>query len=585
MCVAVQFCMGQLIVSQPLYCVQFGGGPNDTLTWGQAPNNACGPFWGYKIYRSALPTGPFMLLSSVPAQNVTTYIDRGASTGDWYYYIVDSFSCPGATYQPSDTVENRNPKTPDLVSVSVDSIGHITVSWLPSASPQTRFYYVYIITPSGTPQLVTTVRAPTTYWVDTSRNASNGNIKYTVAATDSCYGNPPSAYNTHPQQTTFLKYQAARCDRAIKLNWTKYINMRDSLLGYRVYVSRNLGPYTLVAAVDSITLNYDYPDFADGDSLQVYVEAVSHGDTTLRPSSNYLRFVASVVKPPTFLYLTRLSVDTSNNAVDVTWIVDSIAKLENYQVSNSEDNNAYTIAGTINFSFLPVHRLAAFADSSVTPQYGIYYYEVKAVDSCQTSTLSAPGNIIALSATLSDYYQVTVNWNLYHLYGATVSRYNLYRKRDGGGPEYIRSFDSTVTTYIDSVFQYLNDPGEFCYFIKADYHLDLPVAHYSLDTNTFSNIACVDHRPIIYIPNAFVYNGSNNFFKPRIIFGDPTAYTMTIWDRYGGKIFETHDPQGSWDGTNHGQVVQQGGYAYLIQFTALDGTPVEKKGIVAFIKK
>jgi gliding motility-associated-like protein len=95
----------------------------------------------------------------------------------------------------------------------------------------------------------------------------------------------------------------------------------------------------------------------------------------------------------------------------------------------------------------------------------------------------------------------------------------------------------------------------------------------------------VDHRPIIYIPNAFVYNGVNNFFKPRIIFGDPAGYSMSIFDRYGGKIFETHDVNGAWDGTRNGSPVDQGGYAYLITFTALDGTPVTRSGIVMFLKK
>jgi gliding motility-associated-like protein len=60
---------------------------------------------------------------------------------------------------------------------------------------------------------------------------------------------------------------------------------------------------------------------------------------------------------------------------------------------------------------------------------------------------------------------------------------------------------------------------------------------------------------------------------------------MDIFDRYGGKIFETHDPDGSWDGTDGGHPVEQGGYAYLIKFTALDGTPIERKGIVLMIRK
>jgi len=580
-----QVCRAQLIVSEPLYCIvkDLTGG-NENLTWGQAPNNPCGAFWGYKIYRSALPTGPFVLVATIPTLTTTTWADLGAASGTWYYYVVDSFSCPGATYQPSDTVRNEsNPQPPVVSGVSVNADGSVTVSWLPSPSPQTKFYYIYIITPSGQTIRVGTVAAPTTVWTDYAHNPSASSIKYTVAATDSCYGNQPSAYDIHSQQTTYLTYQAARCDKAIKFNWSKYLNIPGGVRSYKVFISKNAGPYQFVDAVDSATATYSYTNFIDGDSIQVYIQTMGFGDTTVQPTSNYLRFVATVIKPPAYIYLTRLSVDTSNNAVDATWIVDTYAKMESYQILNSEDNSTFTSVGVKAVS-QPTPRLTAYADSSAQPQYGVYYYQVKGIDSCQTYTTTSTGNIISLSATLSDYYQITVAWNLFHLDSATVDRYELYRGH-GTGYQLIHTFDSRITTYIDTVTQFLNEPGEFCYFIKAYYHLNLPLASYTLDTTTFSNIACVDHRPIIYVPNAFVYNGVNNFFKPRIIFSDPAGYSMTIWDRYGAKIFETHDPTGSWDGTNHGQVVEQGGYAYLIQFTALDGTAVERKGIVLFIRK
>ena len=194
------------------------------------------------------------------------------------------------------------------------------------------------------------------------------------------------------------------------------------------------------------------------------------------------------------------------------------------------------------------------------------------------------GEIVSLQGTLSDYYQITLTWNKFTLYGATVVRYDLYRDV-GTGMVFDKSFDTATTTCIDSVFQFVDLPGQFCYVIRASYVINLPTANYSAKDTTFSNIACVDHRPIIYIPNAFVWNGVNNFFKPKIIFGEPAGYSMTIWDRYGGKIFETRDPNGSWDGTNGGKPVDQGGYAYLIEFTALDGTPVSREGIVLFIRK
>jgi hypothetical protein len=344
-----------------------------------------------------------------------------------------------------------------------------------------------------------------------------------------------------------------------------------------------------VASLDSATLAYSFLDFDNGDSLQIYVMAFSKSDTTHKSSSNYIRFIATVIKPPAFIYITNLTVDTTNNSVDVNWIVDNNAKMLDYQVRNSEDGTAYHSLTDrpqgVQQVPVPVARFASYADSTVQPQYGPYWYEVQGDDSCFSNRITPhPAEIISLQGTLSDYYQISLTWNHFQLYNANVIRYDLYRDY-GLGMQFIHSFDSTATSYIDSVFQFLSVPGEFCYVIKGVYYINLPDAGYTKIDTTFSNIACIDHRPIIYIPNAFVWNGVNNFFKPRIIFGDPAGYDMTIWDRYGGKIFETHDVNGYWDGTRDGQPVDQGGYAYLIKFTALDGTPVERKGIVLFIKK
>jgi gliding motility-associated-like protein len=135
------------------------------------------------------------------------------------------------------------------------------------------------------------------------------------------------------------------------------------------------------------------------------------------------------------------------------------------------------------------------------------------------------------------------------------------------------------------VYQYINEKGNFCYRIEAVYGISLPDANYSDTLSSWSNIVCVDHRPIIFVPNAFVPNGLNNTFKPKIIFGDPTGYSLQIFNRYGGKIYESNDPNTGWDGYDHGKMSPQGGYAYLIQFIAADGTAIERKGIVLLISK
>jgi hypothetical protein len=586
-------CMAQTILTQPLVCVVHNSaGSYDELTWDIAATNPCGSFAGYVIYRSLTMAGPYTIDTIITDMSATTWIDYHIiNTNNYYYYVKDSFNCPGAIYQIADTIENTsNPNIPIIDYVTVNADSSVTFHWLPSTSDQTRYYIVYFQPPAGSPVPLDTIygRFNTTF-VDTHDNPYASSIAYTVAAGDSCTGNLLSSFNTSPQKTILLTYGEARCNPAIPLTWTPYINMTGGLGGYNIFISRNDSAYTLVANVDSSTLLYDYTTFNNGDSVQIYIQAYSLTDSTILPTSNYERFIATVIKPPAFTYLTWLSVDTSSNAVDLRWIVDNNAKVFEYQAYNSEDGTNYTTIPDANNGVqqvpVPVARFASYADSTVQPQYGPYYYFVTAYDSCMTYTNTPPGEIISLQGTLSDYYQITLNWNLFQLYGATVLKYDLYRDV-GSGMVFDQTFGPAATTYIDSVFQFLDLPGQFCYLIQATYRLNLPLANnYDTTEITFSNIACVDHRPIIYIPNAFVYNGTNNFFKPRIIFGDPAGYDMSIFDRYGGKIFETHDVNGSWDGTDGGHVVDQGGYPYLIQFTALDGTPVSRSGIVMFIKK
>jgi hypothetical protein len=593
---AVQCGMAQVIVTQPLVCVVHNtSAATDELTWDMANTNACGTFAGYVIYRSNSQGGSYLWDTLITDINATSWIDLQIAGGNqyWYYYVKDSFNCPGATYQIADTVNNAsNPNIPALDYVTVNADSTITFHWLPSTSPQTRYYVIYIIEPNGNKVIQDTVygRLNTT-WTDPNPldNPYAASITYSVSASDSCPGNLASSVNTYPLSTILLSYGEARCNPAIPFSWTKYNYMYGGVGGYNIYVSRNDSAYQLVGTVDSTTLTFNYTTFNNGDSVQVHIVAISATDSTIQSSSNYLRFIATVIKPPAFVYLTWLSVDTTNNTVDARWIVDNNAKVFEYQLYNSEDETNWARIPDANNGIeqvpVPVARFASYADSTVQPQFGPYFYYVQAYDSCQTYSISPPGEIISLQASLSDYYQITLNWNHFELFGANVIRQDLYRDV-GNGMFFDHSFDSSATTYIDSVFQDTALAGAFCYLIKATYVLNLPLANnYDTTEITYSNIACVDHRPIIYIPNAFVYNGTNNFFKPRIIFGDPAGYDMTIWDRYGGKIFETHDPNGSWDGTNDGHTVEQGGYAYLITFTALDGTPVSRSGIVMFLKK
>ena len=577
--------MAQTIAAPVLNCItkDLVGG-NDTLRWDTVVAQPCGAFVCYLLYKAPAMAGPYTLVATINTQSTGVYTDAGAANSTWYYYIRDSFGCAGATYLSSDTILNEtNPKTPALKSVDVLPDGTVQINWYASTSPQTKAYIVYGYTTAGSLVALDTVYGRfNTSWIDSNDNPALSSLKYTIVALDLCNGNQPSAFNTAPQQSILQSYQGARCDRAVKFFWNTYINYPSGVLHYIVLVNKNNTGYVAVASLDSSIHLYSYPDFNDGDSLQVTIEAVSASDSNVIAHSNYIRFVASIVQPPAYIYLTNLTVNI-DNSISMVWRTDIHAQLLDFQIENSEDSMIYNNV-IVESVILPLPPSASYRDTTPSPQFNPFFYHVIAIDSCGGKRFSPPGKTINLTADLTDYYEIALNWNAFELYGIQVLRYNLYRDY-GSGYQLIHTFDSLGRTFVDSVYQLLDQKGNFCYRIEAVYTIHLPDANYSDTLSSWSNVACVDHRPIIYVPNAFVPNGVNNVFKPRIIFGDPQGYNLFIFNRGGGQIFESHNPAVGWDGTDHGKVVQQGGYAYLIQFTASDGTPVERKGIVLLISK
>jgi gliding motility-associated-like protein len=77
---------------------------------------------------------------------------------------------------------------------------------------------------------------------------------------------------------------------------------------------------------------------------------------------------------------------------------------------------------------------------------------------------------------------------------------------------------------------------------------------------------------VFYVPNAFTPDGDNfnQTFQPVFTSGfDPYDFNMIIYNRWGEKIFETHDALVGWNGTylfSEGDLVQEGTYIWVIEF-------------------
>jgi hypothetical protein len=65
-----------------------------------------------------------------------------------------------------------------------------------------------------------------------------------------------------------------------------------------------------------------------------------------------------------------------------------------------------------------------------------------------------------------------------------------------------------------------------------------------------------------------------------------SVYNLTIWDRWGGRIFESDDPLETWIGSkfNSGGILPQGIYVYKYRYSSLKDGLITGKGFVTLIK-
>ena len=99
----------------------------------------------------------------------------------------------------------------------------------------------------------------------------------------------------------------------------------------------------------------------------------------------------------------------------------------------------------------------------------------------------------------------------------------------------------------------------------------------------------IDIEPIVtyYLPNAFTPNSDsvNDVFIGNGVYEGMTDFEMTIWNRWGEKVFETNDPNEGWNGqkNNDGQMSPNGVYVVLVNYLTPRIVPVNLKGFATLI--
>lgn len=120
------------------------------------------------------------------------------------------------------------------------------------------------------------------------------------------------------------------------------------------------------------------------------------------------------------------------------------------------------------------------------------------------------------------------------------------------------------------------------------YSIELLVTHSNGCTD--ATIKTINLKSIddFYVPNAFSPNndGINDEFKGFGPLGGKQNFELTIFSRWGDRVFYSTDPSEGWNGrkNNTGAFLPQGVYVYYLTFKNSDGEPIILKGLLNLLK-
>ncbi len=104
--------------------------------------------------------------------------------------------------------------------------------------------------------------------------------------------------------------------------------------------------------------------------------------------------------------------------------------------------------------------------------------------------------------------------------------------------------------------------------------------------DTTEKFVCVIEGFNFWMPDCFSPNGDNvnDILAPKGSGWTDTDYVFEIYNRWGKKIFHTHDMNAGWDGRTGGKVDQDDMYYWHVSITDNMGRANDFKGFAALLK-
>lgn len=546
----------------------------DTLFW-QLLESPCGLFLGLDIYYSTNEDGPYTLIQTVTDVDETFFVHNVLEPLK-YYYLVSRFDCPGGVSMPSDTLDNRPPDQVRLNYVTVEG-NSVRLDWLPSNSPQTVAYIIYRVGSSGTVP-IDTLFGGTTY-LDTGASPNDKVEFYYVLAMDSCETRGSFDIN---HNTIFLEVEYDECTREATLNWNDYSFWSNGYDSWDVYLSIDGGAFNLVDAVPGDETQYIYEELERDRDYCFYVEVTETDNVANVSTSNQVCLNnVQVIEPVRFICLESVNV-TGEQTIQIDWSIYDQADLVYFRLLRGTDpsNIDQIIYDFENPTMYPGQD--SYSDGGLSTATNVYYYQIETRDECGTIRRSSIISSIVLMSELLPDRQNLIRWTPMVHDDLTLEGFDIERIVNGQS-EFIGTVDVLAEEYIDRIEGPATGNTIFCYRVTA---LTTGVCDDEVIERLHqSNISCVEQNSEILVPNALVIMGNNPQFKAVILYPESiNTFNMQIYNRYGELVFETDDPNASWDGTYRGRAISNNVYHFYIRATQNNGRVIEETGPITVIR-
>ena len=507
------------------------------------------------------------------------YKDDSISICDIFYnYKVTTSDAMGCTSQSNidgDLFHDLTPpEIPILDSVSVNALGLATLGWEPSKAADCIGYHVFKFT--GVWSFVADVvgRFNTSYTNPTS-TASTGSEKYCILAYDSCNNlGLQSIVNTTEQNTLFLTAKYDLCSRSALLTWNTYDHMLNGFLEYDIYCSINGGVASVINTLTST--NYTHSSLNPSDNYCYFIR-VRNSDKSISAISNQACVFAKAPSGPSYVYLKSVNVNL-NKQIEVSYTIDNTKVYKGATIFKSVDGITFNQIGYQAYS---TSTLQVFIDTDVNTSEKPYYYKIQISDSCGNPSLisnTSKSILLHVSNDNSNIFYNTLTWDDYSTWLGSVNSYNIYRAINGTfEPTPIANVSSGTKTYTDDVQDFSSDQGKFSYYVEA---VEGAGNIYGFIDKANSNVADAYVEAEIFVPNAFAPKGINKIWLPIAQYVEKTDYRVTVFDRWGTRVFETNSDTQGWDGKNATDDV----FIYLIEYKNARGEYIQIKGHLNLVR-